>query len=393
MLQSEMPPHYYNKWIEIDVNAIENNLAEIRANMNDEVVLIAVLKADAYGHGAVAVAKILSDAGVDFFAVTFLDEARELRRAGIQGSILLLSPLIDEEQMEIAINENLIITLTSWQEGRMLDRVSTRMAREVGVHLKVETGLGRFGFSDEEILPFCRQFKDHAYIKMKGIYTHTAAAASDPRYTSKQYQSFMKVVDGLAREGVEIPLKHCANSAGFLKYPAMHMNAVRIGTLLSGQYPVGKFNNTLKLQDPFHFKARILSVKRMPAGSYLGYYKTYRLKKDALVAVIPVGFRDGLALEVSNPPAGFVDFLKVIVKKWLAYFNVSRFTTSIRIREQFYPVRGKVFMQLALVEIPAESAVAVGDIVEVPVRKTLAASDITRIMVRQEREQNEPGSC
>lgn len=386
-----LQPRDDNKWIEIEAAAIENNLAEIRAHMLDDVILIAVLKADAYGHGAVATAGILAAAGVGYFAVTFLQEALELRNAGIEASILLLSPLVTEEQFEAAIGAGLTLSLASWREGHLLDKVSTRMGRTVCVHLKVETGLGRFGFAEEEVLPFCQAFKDHANICIEGIYTHMAAAASDPAYTSRQYQSFLHVIESLAQEGIEIPMTHCANSAVFLNYPHMHMNAVRIGTLLSGQYPVGDFHHSLRLQDPYHFKARILSVKKLPAGSYLGYYKTYRLKRDALVAVIPVGFGDGLALEAANPPAGFVDFVKVMVKKCLAYMNVSRYVTSVSIGGQSYPVRGKVFMQLALVELPVNSTIAAGDIVEVPVRKTLASSSVARILVGTEQDRQMQG--
>jgi alanine racemase len=189
------------------------------------------------------------------------------------------------------------------------------------------------------------------------------------------------VLELLKREGADIPVKHCANSAVLLKYPHMRMNAVRIGTLLSGQAPAGVPNN-LKLTDPYKFKSRIISLRRLKAGSRLGYYSTYRLRKDAQVAVIPVGFQDGLAIEVVNKPAGFVDMLKHLVKMVLFYLNVPRFNLYVAIKGKHYPVRGKVFMQMALIVLPVETEVQIGDEVEVPIRKTIASSALKRFYMK-----------
>jgi alanine racemase len=166
----------------------------------------------------------------------------------------------------------------------------------------------------------------------------------------------------------------------------MHLDAVRIGTLLSGQHPVGNFPKRLQLQDPYTFKSRIISVRTLPRGSFLGYYRTFKLKSTAQIAVIPVGFHDGLALEVANKPVGFIDMLRKLAKIILGYLNWSRLDLNIKVRGQEYPVRGKVFMQMALLEIPTGVEVRVGDEVEIPVRKTLASISVTRIYLTGSRQ-------
>lgn len=372
-----------DRWLEIDIDAIRHNLEQVKSLLDESVRLIAVVKADAYGHGAVETARILYQNGVDFFAVTFLEEALVLRRAGIRASIMLLSPLVSEDQLTIALENHITITITSLYECGLLNQVSQRMNVKATVHLKVDTGLGRFGLEQEELLEVCQTLKDNPCIYIEGIYTHMAEAASrNASYTYKQFLHFTNMIDELKQAGFRIPVCHCANSAVFLKYPQMHLGAVRIGTLLSGELPAGKFYTDLELIDPFKYKTRVISLRTLPAGSYLGYSRTTRLRREAQIAVIPVGFNHGLALQVANRPTNFLDLIKILVKKFLAYFNLSRFTLQVKINGDTYPIIGKVFMQLALVEIPLQAAVKIGDEVEVPIRKTLLMRNLNRIYVK-----------
>ncbi len=378
-----MEPVLSDKWIEIDVDAIKNNLLAARSRLDDKTRLIAVLKANAYGHGAVETARILFQNGVDFFAVSFLSEALQLRRAGIRSSIMVFSPILREEELKEAINHHITITISSVYDWQVLEPITYGFNAEIRVHLKLDTGLGRFGLSEEEALGLAPEIKKNPQVHLEGIYTHMADAASNPSYTESQFASFMQTISRLRDLGIAIPVKHCANSAVFLKYPHMHLDGVRLGTILSGQYPAGKFESDLDLKDPYIFKSRIISLRTLTKGSYLGYYRSYRLKQDAQVAVIPVGFNDGLALEVANKPAGFVDMLKSMAKIMLIYFNVPRFSLQIKLNGQSYPVRAKVFMQMALLEIPISQDIHIGDELEVPVRKTLASRSIPRVYVQE----------
>ena len=370
-----------DKWIEINIDAVKNNLQEVKTLLAGKARLIAVVKANAYGHGAEETARILCQNGVDFLAVTFYYEAIQLRKAGINADILVFSPLVSETDAEEAISNCLTLTIGSDDDRELLERVSAGQNLEVKIHLKIETGLGRFGLDEEDAVRVCRQVFPNKKLQVEGIYTHTADPTSH-NYTAQQFQKFMQVVKRLEGEGFVIPIKHLANSAVVLTSPDMYLDAVRIGTLLSGQHPIGNFPTRLQLQDPYCFKSRIISLRTLGKGSFLGYYRSFQLKQKSRIAVIPVGFYDGLAVEVANKPLGFLDMLKKLAKIILGYFNVSRFNLYVTIKGKDYPIRGKVFMQMALLEIPAEADVEIGDEVEVPVRKTLASRSITRLYIQ-----------
>ncbi len=380
-----MQPHLADQWIEINLDAIEKNLATVKSRLAEGTRLIAVIKADAYGHGAATTAQLLREQGVDYFAVSFFREAMQLRQAGINENILVFSPIIAEHELREAVINNLTLTIASPYDWQLLDKTSASMDEEIKIHLKMDTGLGRFGLQENEVLQLLTEISSHRQIMIEGIYTHMAAAAASPAYTRRQFADFMQTLDKLEEAGQKIPLRHCANSTVMLKYPQMQLNAVRVGTLLSGQAPVGVPPAGLDLEDPFVFKTRIISLRKLNKGDYLAYYRSYRLKKAAQIAVIPVGFIDGLALQVGNKPSGWLDLLKTMVKLLLNYCNVARFGQQVCLKGKMYPVRGKVFMQMALVEIPLDQEAKIGDEVVVPVRKTLSDPNITRIYLRNEK--------
>ena len=370
------------KWIEIDLDAIENNLCAIRSRLQEGVTLIAVLKANAYGHGAVELARVLHANGVTYFAVSFVEEALALRRNGVDKPILVFSPAFSPQMLREAVENDLRLTIASRHDWSSLLSILPDVTKKPQIHIKVDTGLGRFGLLPEEAEKLIVEIEAEKSVVLEGLYTHMAYAANASS-TEQQFASFLQLVKAVEARGINIPLKHCANSAVLLKYPRMHMDGVRVGTLLSGQHPVGTFPNPLSLLDPYQFKARLLSVRTLPRGASLGYYRTYRLKHEAQIGVLPVGFYDGLALEVGNRPAGLIDLIKMLARIVLGYCNVPRFTPQVLYQGHPYPIRGKVFMQLALVEFPADVSVQVGDVVEVPVRKTLASPETLRVYVRQ----------
>ncbi len=369
-----------NRWIEIDTDKVKHNIGQVQKLVDERVRLIVVIKKDAYGHGAGEVARIAYHLGIDFFAVSFLEEAIELRNAGINASIMIFTPLISEDEFTTAIKNNITITISSWGEWEIVKRQSLRLRKKAIIHLKAETGLGRFGFEMEELINIAAESKENLdYIYIEGIYTHMAQAASNAGYTEKQFHKFIEICMTIEENGLNIPVKHCANSAVTLKYPHMHMNAVRIGTLVSGQYPAGKFNSSLSLFDPFQYKCRIVAVKSTKKGSRLGYYSTYKLRKDAQIAVIPVGYSDGLGLEVGNPAAGLWDLIKITVKSFLKYMGITKYGLHVSIAGRQYPIRGKVFMQMALLELPIDAIVPVGTEVVLPIKKTLIRSDVVKL--------------
>lgn len=375
-----MNQEMHEKWIEIDIDCVKNNLQEVKALVGEKTRLVAVIKANAYGHGAISTARILYQNGVDFFAVSFLHEALQLRRAGIRANILVFSPVWNEKQIQEARDNHLTISVTSPEGFQIIQQVMEGFGHPLNIHLKMETGLGRFGLNLEEALEICNIAKTNSNLYIEGIYTHMAEAANRD-YTEKQFATFMKLIEELRNEGFHIPVRHCANSAVFLKYPEMHLEAVRIGTLLSGQYPM-RDDSRLKLKDPYQFKTRVISVKEFEADHYIGYFRSYKLKNASKVAVIPVGYQDGLAVEIANKAAGLIDLLKLMIKQVLTFMDVPRFSTHVIIKGKKYPVRGKVFMQLALVVLPSDADIKVGDEAIVPIRKTLSSTSTCRIYMK-----------
>jgi alanine racemase len=372
-----------DKWVEIDDAAILHNLDQVRSLLSASTRLIAVVKANAYGHGLVETATLLADNGVEFFAVTFLDEALKLREAGIKGAILLLSPLVDEDAVQKAIRAQITIMISSLKGASLADRVSLTEQTRLTVHLKIETGLNRFGLSDDEAEQVCKSLSRNPYIYIEGIYTHMAhAGAGHPGYTRQQFGRFMNTVRRLNDSGYTIPIRHCANSAVTLRFPEMHLDAVRVGTLLSGQYPVGDIPKPITLLDPFQYKTRIISLNQRPAGSYIGYFRNYRLGQSARIAVLPVGFIDGVAVDVVNPPAGGLDAVKKAVKILFTWLGLPGFTAQVQINGQPCTVVGKVFMQFTLIKLPEYVEAGVGTVVSLPARKTLVSPAIKRIHSR-----------
>jgi len=377
-------PVLMDKWIEIDVAAVENNLAQVQSLLDHKTRLIGVVKANAYGHGAEETARILCQNGVNFLAVSFFAEAIQLRQAGIQSDILVFSPVVSPEEARESIRNRLTLTIASELDLDLLAQASAELLTQLKVHVKIDSGLGRFGLQEEAAVLVGRKINDHDQLYLEGLYTH-AADPSSPAFTDRQFKHFTLVIARFEQEGMVIPLKHMANSAILLRSPEMYLDAVRIGTLLAGQHPVGKYPLRLQLRDPYKYKTRITSLRTMERGSFLGYYRTFQLKRTAQIAVIPVGYQDGLAVEVANPAASWSDLLRKLAKISLGFLGWQRFNLKVRIQDQSCPIRGKVFMQMALVEIPAGMDVKVGDEVEVPVRKTLASAAIPRLYIKIER--------
>lgn len=366
-----------NKWVEIDIEALEHNLKQILSRLNSGCRLMAVVKADAYGLGAIEVARQLSYNGVDLFGVAFGYEAMELRSHGIEGDILVFTPPALEE-MRTLIENGCVVTVGSREDLLNLGEAAQRTNRIGRFHLKVETGLGRFGAYCDEALEIIQMAQDNPLLTFEGVYTHFAAAAGRSSYTLKQFQQFLRLLSEIEQMGIMVPLRHCCNSSAFLKFPFMHLDAVRIGTILWGQHPAG-VPHVLHLQDPFRFKARVTAVRELKKGSYVGYYRTYRLQRDTRMAVIPVGFADGLGVEPAPKPSGFWDLVKMLLKTALSYCNSRRVAIKVMINGHQAVIRGKVFMQFCLAEMPKDMTIARGDVVQLPVKRTLASASIPRI--------------
>ena len=237
-------------WIDIDLDAIRANYRLVCGQLQSGSRVMAVVKADAYGLGAIEVALTLEEEGCPGFAVTTVKEGLLLRKHGITGLILVLGPA-DREDFARVLENGLHLTLSSLTQLDELQEEARRVGREAEVHLKLETGMGRTGFKPEELPALAQRLQTAGWIKAVGVYTHFARAGQrDRAYTQRQYAQFSAGIKLLADAGITPRWQHVCNSAGFLDYPEWHLDFVRIGTLLIGHLPGVGFKGRLKLSDP-----------------------------------------------------------------------------------------------------------------------------------------------
>lgn len=279
--------------VTIDAAALASNVRWLKNRVGDAVGLMAVVKADAYGHGARQVAEIALRKGADLLAVANIGEARELREAGIQAAILVLS-YAPPEAIPEALALNLRLTLYDFEQARRYACAAQSARGKLRLHLKVDTGMGRLGIPSEQALALCDCTREQSALHIEGIYTHFSTADSDPAYLATQLERFASVLWQLRDAGFHFRYTHAANSAALLNCRESHFNLVRPGLLLYGMDPLGDGLAASDLQPVLRWTTRIAQVKILPPGSPLGYGNTYRARGRERIAVLPVGYADGL---------------------------------------------------------------------------------------------------
>ncbi|MFH1406626.1 MAG: alanine racemase [Candidatus Omnitrophota bacterium] len=291
--------NYRPAWIEVNLNAIEKNLALARKITPKNTKVLAVVKADAYGHGAVPVAKKLCNCGVDYLAVASIEEAQELRNAKIRSPILILG-VVHPSQLKDALKLNLTLTLFTKTMIKALSKQAKTQNKIVPVHIKIDTGMGRLGVWFEDAMDFIIEAAASRNLKLEGIFTHLSAADEDREYTLSQLSHFNKLIANLDERGIRILFKHAANSMGTLGYKQAHFNMIRPGLMLYGLYPDNNTKKQHMLFPAMSFKARVVWLKETPKGRYISYGHTYVTQKNTMLASIPVGYSHGYPRTLSN---------------------------------------------------------------------------------------------
>ncbi len=294
-------------YAQIDLDAIAHNVRAIKAHIGPQVMLMAVVKANAYGHGAVEVARAALRHGADWLAVARADEGIALRQAGITAPILVMNYTLPEA-IAAALEHGLTLTITEPESAQAVSAMARRLGRAIGVHVKVDTGMGRFGLLPDEALPFVQSVTALPGVRVEGLYTHFATAdLSDKTYTRRQFQRFLKVRAHLQAAGHAIPLCHAANSAATLDMPETHLNAVRVGIALYGLRPSGEVEPAVPLRPALSLKSHVARVRILPAGSSISYGRTYITPRKMPVALVPVGYGDGYHRLLSNRGAVLIN--------------------------------------------------------------------------------------
>lgn len=359
------------RWVEVDLDAVAHNLKETAKLLSPGVKIMAVVKADAYGHGAPRVARTLLANGADMLAVTFVEEGIRLRKEGINAPILVFAPVLPEQAAAVAAH-NLTASVSTREAAVALAQEAARRGTRIPVHLKVETGMGRTGLFPEEVPALAREIVSQPALELEGVYTHFASAANgDRQYTEQQFARLLRVLAELESAGIQVPLPHACNSAATLMFPRMHLKMVRLGTVLYGQYPGGAAAGNINLRDTWTLKTRVIHAKKYPAGTSVGYGRTYRTRRETWIAVLPLGFVDGFTLEPHAKPTGLLDLLKIVAKITAGYLGFRLGPVEVRINGRRVPVVGKVAMQLTMVDLGEQGSEAdVGAVAVVPARRT-----------------------
>ncbi|MGQ9850313.1 MAG: alanine racemase [Aggregatilineaceae bacterium] len=292
-----MPPLTY---IEVDLNAVAHNAQAIKAHIGPHVHLIAVVKANAYGHGMVEVARTALQHGASWLAVGRVDEGIALRDAGITAPILVMGYTLPGD-IEDAVVRALTLTVADLASVEAVSTLARRLGRIIPVHIKVDTGMGRFGVLPDEVLPFVARVSALSGVRIEGLFTHFAVAdLADKEYTWHQFRVFQRVRVELEAAQYQIPVYHVANSAAMLDLPEMHLDAVRVGIALYGLPPSGEVATTVPLRPALSLKSHVARVRTLPAGSSISYGRTYITQRDTPVALVPVGYGDGYHRVLSN---------------------------------------------------------------------------------------------
>ena len=326
---------YRPTFAEISLSALRHNIKRIREIAGKGVAILGVVKADAYGHGMQTVSRTIVKEGVDYLGVASLDEACELRRIGIKSKIIVLGSILPKEADGV-LRFNVIQTVSSLGIAEALSRLGRRKKRNIKVHIKIDTGMGRIGFWHQEAVRFIKKIALLKNITIDGIFTHFPSAEDDVSFTEKQIRDFTSLTEELEVSGISIPLRHTSNSMALVDFKESHMNMVRPGLVMYGLHPRGDLIEKLGLRPVLKLKTKIVQVNSVPKGRSVSYGRTYITKKNTRIATILVGYGDGYPRHLSN-------------------------RADVLINGRRAPVVGRVCMDMSMIDVGHIKDVKVGD--------------------------------
>ncbi|MDP3142745.1 MAG: alanine racemase [Candidatus Omnitrophota bacterium] len=337
MKHPNLKEFYRPTWVEIDLSAVEHNFRLIRKIVGPKVKILAVVKADAYGHGMLLVAKRLVKLGVDYLGVASIDEGIVLRKANIQKPVLLFENILPQFAKKV-IEYDLTATVCTDEVAQRLNAYAKSRNKKAKVHIKIDTGMGRLGVWHREALGFIRKINNLPHIIIEGAYTHFPCADSDSDFTQQQISDFKSLIRELEQEDINIPIYHIANSMGNIGYPDSRLDMVRAGLMLYGLYPKDSLKNKIKLRPALSLKSKIIFLKKTSCGRSISYGRTFVCPKDTMIATVPVGYKDGYLRNLSN-------------------------RAQVLYGGRRYPVVGRICMDQLMVDLGIKAKAKVGDVV------------------------------
>lgn len=313
-------------WAETDLDAIAFNVHAFKRHVGQAVEVIAVVKANAYGHGAVPVARAALEAGATRLGVHRAIEGVELRRAGLAAPILVMG-YTPPSGAAMMVQHDLTPSLITREFAEAVSAEATRRGKVIPLHVKVDTGMSRYGLMPGEVADFARGLTALPGVKLEGLFTHFATAdAADQTHVRHQLETFRQVLAALESAGIRIPLRHAANSAATMRLPEAHFDAVRPGIAMYGLDPSDEWPPVFEIRPALTLKSRVSRVRELPPGSGISYGRTFVTERPMRVALVPVGYGDGYHRVLSNK-------------------------SSVLIRGQRAPIRGRVCMDQFVVDV------------------------------------------
>ncbi|MBF0522700.1 MAG: alanine racemase [Candidatus Omnitrophica bacterium] len=315
MRDNQETNHLALSWAEIDLKAVMHNLKELRrlASRNQFVLpsrpdaqkkrqamdILAVIKADAYGHGMEEIGLLLQKQGVEFFGVSDVKEGIRLRQIGIRKPILLLEGPLPYFAKDI-VDYHLMPTVCTLESARALNAYGQKVNKRIRIHIKVDTGMGRLGVWHEDAFDFIREIDKLKYLIVYGIYTHFPVADTDKDFTLRQIEILSQLVMRLDQKGLVIPYIHAGNSMGLSGYRTKVLNLARPGLMIYGLYPSESLMKQVKLKPVMSIKSKIIFIKKITKGRGVSYGQTFVAKHDMTIAILPIGYSDGYYRDFSN---------------------------------------------------------------------------------------------
>lgn len=323
-------------YAEVDLSAIRDNISAVRDRVGPYVRIMPAVKAEAYGHGAVPVSKACLEAGADLLCVANVDEAAELREAGVSGPILILGCSIPAAAEEV-VQYDITSTVCEQEYAKQLSNAAIKQNKTAIVHIKVDTGMGRIGVQPEETVELARQIVSLPGLRLEGFFTHFPSSDEPERdFTLKQINTFKSLRKRLAAEGINIPVAHTSNSGGILAFPEADFEAVRPGIIVYGYYPSPNVPRSIPIRPPLTLKTHIVFLKTVPPGTSVSYGRTHITTKASKIATLPIGYADGYNRLLSNKGEAAVRGVRV-------------------------PVIGRVCMDQIMIDVTDVPGVSTGD--------------------------------
>ncbi len=352
---------------------IINNIISKKDNKRKRIKIIAVVKGNGYGLGLVQYSKFLIDNGINMLAVATVEEAIELRNGGIKTDILMMSSTAVKEDIENLIENEIILTIGSKEAGDAVEEIAKKQGKKVRVHIKIDTGFGRYGFIYTEKEKMIEAIKRWKNIKIEGTFSHLSLAFfGNGKEAQTQFNRFMQCIETLNASKIETGILHICNSSAFLRFENMHLDAVRIGSALLGRLSIP---NTWGFKRVGYLKSNVAEIKILPKGYNIGYSNAFVTKKETKVAIIPCGYADGFNVIVDKDMFRKRDKLRYIIRDIKNAFKKQQIKVTINGEKCL--VLGRLGMFHVTVDITNKN-VEIGDEAIFEVSPMLVDSKITR---------------